>query len=95
MIPTAMMPESVQKLSGLIPSTYAMQAFFGLAFEQETAFNPWLSVATLLVSGILALILSMYLFNWDSNNQTRKTSPLLALLILVPFIIATLIDFVL
>jgi len=95
MIPTAMMPESVQKLSGLIPSTYAMQAFFGLGFNQKTTINPWLSVATLLVSGVLALALSIYLFNWDSNNQTRRGSPLLALLVLVPFVVATLIDFVL
>ncbi len=94
MIPIALMPDTVQKISGLIPSTYAMQAFFGLAYGQETVIEPWLAVAVLIISGILALALSIYLFNWDSNNQTRRGSPLLALLILLPYIAAILIGFV-
>jgi ABC-type uncharacterized transport system YnjBCD permease subunit len=49
-------------------------------------------VLVLLASGILALTLSVYLFNWDSQNQTRRASPLLALLIIVPYIIAILVS---
>jgi ABC-2 type transport system permease protein len=95
MIPIAIMPETVQKISGLIPSSYAMQAYFGLAYGQETVIEPWLAVAVLAVSGILALLLSIYLFNWDSNNQTRRASPLLALLVFIPYITAILLGFVL
>ena len=95
MIPIALLPETVQKISGLLPSTYAMQAYFGFAYNQETVIDPWLSVAVLLVSGIIALALSIYLFNWDSNNQTRRGSPLLALLVLLPYIAAIFIGFVL
>lgn len=94
MIPIAIMPEAVQKVSGLIPSTYAMQAYFGLAFSQETVFDPWLCIVVLLISGVLALSLSIYLFNWDSSNQTRRGSPLLALLILVPYVLAILIGLI-
>jgi ABC-2 type transport system permease protein len=94
MIPIALLPETVQKISGLLPSTYAMQAYFGFAYNQETVIDPWLSVAVLFVSGIIALVLSIYLFNWDSNNQTRRGSPLLALLVLLPYIAAILIGFV-
>jgi ABC-2 type transport system permease protein len=88
MIPTEMLPDTIQRFSGIIPSTYVMQSFFGLAYNQETAFNPLLSVVVLLVSGFFALFLSAYLFNWDSQNQSRRASPLLALLIFVPYIIA-------
>lgn len=95
MIPVAMLPETIQKISGLLPSTYAMQAYFGLAYNQKTVIDPWLSVVVLFVSGILALGLSIYLFNWDSNNQTRRGSPLLALIVLLPYIAAILIGFVL
>jgi hypothetical protein len=28
----------------------------------------------------------LYLFNWDSKNQTRRGNPLLGLLAIVPFI---------
>lgn len=90
MIPIELMPEAVQKFSGLLPSSYAMQAFFGLAYHRETVFNPWLSVAVLLVSGFLAFALAIYLFNWDSRNETRRASPLLALLILIPYLLAIL-----
>jgi ABC-type multidrug transport system permease subunit len=90
MIPTESMPEAVQKLSGLLPSTYAMQAFFSLGYNQETIFAPWLSVSVLLVSGILAFLLANYLFNWDSRNETRPASPLLALLIVIPYVAAIL-----
>jgi ABC-2 type transport system permease protein len=93
MIPLEIMPETVRGFAGLIPSTYVMSAFFGFAFNQETVINPWLSVVVLIVSGILALVLSIYLFNWDSNNQTRRASPLLGLLILLPYLAAILIGF--
>ena len=94
MIPVALLPETVQKFAGLLPSTYAMQAYFGFAYDQITVIDPWLSVAVLFVSGILALGLSIYLFNWDSNNQTRRGSPLLALLVLLPYIAAIIIGFI-
>jgi len=95
MIPVALLPETVQKIAGLLPSTYAMQAYFGLAYNRVTVIEPWLSVAVLFVSGLLALSLSIYLFNWDSTNQSRRGSPLLALLVLLPYIAAILIGFVL
>lgn len=90
MIPTEIMPDTVQKLSGLLPSTYAMQAFFALGYNRDTAIETWLSVLVLLVSGILAIVLAAYLFNWDSRNETRRASPLLALLMFVPYIGAVL-----
>jgi phosphoglycerol transferase MdoB-like AlkP superfamily enzyme len=72
-----------------------MQAYFGLAYNQVTVIDPWLSAAVLFISGILAFGLSIYLFSWDSSNQTRRGSPLLALLVLLPYIAAILIGFVL
>jgi ABC-2 type transport system permease protein len=92
MIPIELLPETVQKFSGLLPSTYAMQAFFGLGYNQETAINPWLSVAVLLASGVLAFALAIYLFNWDSRNETRRASPFLALLIFIPYLLAILFE---
>jgi ABC-2 type transport system permease protein len=90
MIPLELLPEPVQKFSGLLPSTYAMEAFNGLGYYRETAINPWLSVAVLLVSGILSFALAIYLFNWDSRNATRRASPLLGLLFLLPYLLAIL-----
>jgi hypothetical protein len=68
-----------------------MQAYLGLAFNTETAINPWLSVAVLLVTGLLAFALSVYLFNWDSRNRARRGHPLMGLLVLVPLIVGALL----
>jgi ABC-2 type transport system permease protein len=94
MIPLEIMPETVRAFSGLIPSTYVMQAFFGFAYHQETVIDPWLAVGVLIASGILALGLSIYLFNWDSNNQTRRASAWFGLLILLPYLAAIAISFI-
>jgi len=90
MIPLSLIPEAFQKVSGLLPSSYAMQAFQAYAFQQETILEPWLTIAVLLTSGILALALSIILFSWDSRNDSRSKSPLLGLLVLIPYVAAIL-----
>ncbi len=86
MLPISVLPESVRPFAGLLPSAHAMQAFAGLAFGQETVFDPVRSVIILGSSGMLAFGLAIYLFNWDSHNAARRGHPLLALLAAVPYI---------
>ncbi|MCU0520466.1 MAG: hypothetical protein MUF84_07235, partial [Anaerolineae bacterium] len=62
----------------------------GLAYDSPTVLNPWISVAVLATSGILAFGLAVFLFNWDSRNSARRGHPALALLALVPYVIAAL-----
>ncbi len=87
MIPSAMLPETLGKVATLLPSTYAMQAFQGLAYKQNTAFDPLWSLIILLVSGMLSFMLAIYLFNWDRHNATRRRHPLLALLASLPYVV--------
>lgn len=91
MIPTSMLPASVQKIGMLLPSTYAMNAFNGLGQGIDAPFSPIWSVIILFASGILAFILSAYLFKWDSTNTSRHQNPLIALLVLVPFILGAIL----
>ncbi|UCH61025.1 MAG: ABC transporter permease [Anaerolineales bacterium] len=86
MMPLSFLPESIRPLSGLLPTTYAMQAYQGLAYTQDTILDPGISVLVLAASGILAFALSVYLFNWDSQNRSRRAHPLLALLSWIPYI---------
>jgi hypothetical protein len=65
-----------------------MNAFNGLAMGGVADFNPWGSVIALFASGVLAFVLAVYLFSWDSRNTERFGHPLLALLILLPFVIS-------
>lgn len=91
MMPFSILPKSVQSFAGLLPSAYAMQALEGLAFGRETVFDPTVSLMILASSGLLAFGLAIYLFNWDSQNQTRRGHPLMALVALVPYLIGVML----
>lgn len=83
--PIDFLPNAARKVAQLLPSTHAMNAF-KWTMGQETAFTPWGSVIVLALSGLLAFMLSVYLFSWDARNTERRGHPALALLILLPFI---------
>lgn len=87
MLPYSMLPQAAGKFAQLLPATQAMNAFNGLAMGKEAAFSPWGSVIILFASGILAFGLAVYLFSWDTRNTARRGHPLLALLVLLPYII--------
>lgn len=88
MMPLSILPESVRPFAGLLPTAHAMQAFEGLAYGREMVFSPVASPLILLTSGLLAYGLAIYLFNWDSRNQTRRGHPLMALLALAPYLVS-------
>jgi len=87
MVPLTMLPETVQRIAGLLPTAHAMQALEGLAYGRATTFAPTSSLLILLTGGLLAFGLAIYLFNWDSRNETRHGHPLLALLALAPYLV--------
>jgi ABC-2 type transport system permease protein len=91
MMPLSVLPESVHFVSGLLPTTYAMQAFEGLAYARQTVFDPLLSLGILVASGLVSALLALYLFNWDSRNQSRRGHPLMGLLAFLPFIVGILL----
>ncbi|MEK7684804.1 MAG: ABC transporter permease [Verrucomicrobiota bacterium] len=87
MLPYSTLPDVARKFAQLLPATHAMNAFNGLAMGKVATFSPWGSVIMLFVSGVLAFGLAVYLFSWDSRNTTRRGHPLLALLVLLPYIV--------
>ena len=87
MIPYSMLPGALSKVGLLLPATYAMNAFQGLAQNQVTAFDPLWSILILLAGGVLSFGLANYLFCWDSHNKTRRGHPALAFVALLPYII--------
>jgi len=87
MMPLEMLPAGAQKVAMLMPATHAMNAFNGLVMGKTAVFSPWTAVIILAASGLLAFILALYLFSWDNRNAARRGHPLLALLVLVPFLV--------
>jgi ABC-2 type transport system permease protein len=92
MIPYSMLPKAMAKIAQLLPATQAMNAFRGLAQNLTTDFNPLGSLLILLASGVLAFELALYLFNWDRRNTNQRGHPLLALLVLLPYILGILLQ---
>lgn len=91
MMPFSMLPETAQAAAQLLPASQAMNAFNGLAMGSTADFNPWTSLLILAASGLLAFLLALYLFSWDSKNSERRGHPALALLALIPYIIGILL----
>lgn len=92
MFPAEMLPETAGKLARLLPAAHAMNAFDGLAMGTGAGFDPWISIAALVVSGLLAFGLSVFLFSWDSRNTDRRGHPALALLCFLPLAITMLVQ---
>jgi ABC-2 type transport system permease protein len=91
MVPISMLPPALAKVGALLPASHAMQAFMGLAYRQATEWDPVWAVIVLLAGGIMAFVMAIYLFSWDSQNATRRGHPALALLALVPYVLGALV----
>ncbi len=86
MVPLQMLPEALMRVSRLLPASYAMDAFRGLAMVMPVGYDPLWGILILLTSALLAFALALFLFSWDSKNTARR-NPLLALLVLLPYIL--------
>ncbi len=91
MLDLELLPASVRGFSGLLPSTYAMQAYRGLAYGSETILDPATSVVVLVFGGAVALGLAVALFSWDRKNATRRMHPAVGLLAIVPYLVGALL----
>ena len=86
-VPNSILPEAMRTFAQLLPPMHAMNAFRGLAFNLSFDFNPISSLLILFASGLLSFILAIYLYNWDRHNRRQRGHPLMAVLVLLPYII--------
>jgi len=91
MLPFDMLPAAAQLVAKLLPATQAMNGFNALAMGLPAVFNPWISVAALAASGIIAFGLALWLFRWDSHGNGRRRPAALALLVFVPYALTWLV----
>jgi ABC-2 type transport system permease protein len=91
MLPTSILPKALGKIALLLPTTYAMNAFRGLAMNMTPDFDPIWSVLILLAGAILAFLLSLLLFHWDIPDASQRRRMPLALLALLPYLLGVLL----
>ena len=90
MLPYSMLPEAARRIALLLPATYAMNAFSGLAMGDSSGVSPWGAVAVLALTGLLSILMAVRLFRWDSRSG-RAVQPLLALLAMVPAVVGAVL----
>ncbi len=90
MVPSEMLSPVLYRISLLLPTTHAINAWRGMAFSMSAIMDPRWSLLVLLASGVIAYGLAIYLFNWDSQNRQAGRSAWLGLLALAPFILAVI-----
>jgi ABC-2 type transport system permease protein len=86
MLPYGTLPEAAARVSLLLPTTHAMNAFNGLAMGTTADIPAWGSLLTLFAGGLFASLLAWFLFRWDSQNTDRRAHPALALLAFAPYV---------
>jgi ABC-2 type transport system permease protein len=91
MMPSSMLPAAMRRVAMLLPASHAMNAFRALAFGLPADANPIGSLLILLAGGLAAYGLAVFLFQWDSHNPRRGRSPWLAVLAVVPYLLAAVL----
>lgn len=91
MVPAEAITGWLADVSTLLPTTYGMNAMRGLAYQELTAFSPWGSLLVLAAGAVTAIVVAVYLFQWDSRGGTRRGHALLAALALVPYVAGMLL----
>ncbi len=92
MLPSSLLPKTLSKVAMLLPTTYAMDAFGGLAMGQAAGTHPWRSLGLLAASGLLCFVMALYLFSWDSKNATRRGHPALAVIAWLPYVLGLVLS---
>ncbi len=90
LMPLNMLPYGIRQIALILPATHAMIAWRSLAFGLPVEIDPVWSMLLLLAGGLVAFSLAALLFQWDSHNQQRGRSPVLAILALVPYLLAVI-----
>jgi ABC-2 type transport system permease protein len=91
MMPASILPEGFRRMSLLLPSSHAMNAFTGLGGMPPGAPIPWLSIGVLAASTVLDFGLAAWIFQWDPRATTPSRKAFAALLGILPFVAAVMI----
>lgn len=89
MMPASAIPATLAPFSKLLPTSHAMSAFTQLAYGNGNISAGLVDCALLLLGGLVAFGLSVYLFKWD-NNQKSTRSIWLGLAAILPYALSIL-----
>ena len=89
-VPAQMLPLVIKKVGILLPVTHSFNLFKYFSYQQYLGYDALWSMMILFAGGVISFGLAIFLFNWDSKNNTRKGHPAFAFLALVPYIVGAI-----
>lgn len=89
MFPASNLPDSLVKISRILPTSYGMDLFNALNDSSSANFNVATSIIILLSSGVISYILSAVLFRSDSSLKSKKI--VLGICSMIPFAVGMLV----
>lgn len=91
MVPSSVMTGGFRRIGLLMPTSYAVSFYNGVA-RPATPLVPPLPAAIILLAGTaISFLLALLLFSWDRQNAGRKANPVVAILALLPYAIGAII----
>ena len=90
MVPARVLPEGLQRIALLLPSTHCMRVFAGLGGTSDAGAS-WASLLVLGSSVALSFGLAAALFEWDSRANRPSRKAFAAVLAIAPFVVAALV----
>jgi ABC-2 type transport system permease protein len=91
MMPTSVLPAGLARIGLLLPTTYAMKLFSGLAYHQTPEGGVLLPALILLTAAVLAFALALYLFTWDAPDSRQRKRMFLSVLAMLPYILGAVL----
>ncbi len=91
MVPAAALPPVLARVSLLLPASHAMRVFAALGMQPGSGPFPWISVAALGAGAACAFALAALLFQWDSRQSQPGRRTYLAVLGLLPYVVAAIV----
>jgi ABC-2 type transport system permease protein len=91
MVPSSVVTGGFMRIGLLMPTSYAISFYNGVA-RPATPLVPALPSAIILLAGTaVSFLLALLLFSWDRQNPGRKARPALAILAFLPYAIGAVI----
>ncbi|MEY2575454.1 MAG: hypothetical protein QOF80_941 [Verrucomicrobiota bacterium] len=85
--PLAFFPDWLQIVTQFIPATYLMIGLGGILQHGESVVQNWQSVAALIVTALIGMLIATKLFRWEKEEKLRNSAKLWVLAALAPFLI--------
>jgi ABC-2 type transport system permease protein len=91
MIPTSILPGSLNKIAHLLPTCYGRE-LFDISLGAPVTLHILWPILILLSGGVLCFLIASKLFRWDSQVREKKKNPLWALLVLIPYVAGAMLS---